>query len=159
MTISYKVAGAYRHVIGVFRKQAGVWIPLQKGFNKVAGVYEDDFEYFSQTLTVGDNGGGTYGFSNGAFGALESLFYKTPDGGDRVCPGIIWRPDIPAVQLSITGAVADDDNEFTEIEINGNVYVRSAADDPFVAGQHWLWNEAVNPFGVSGDIPFIIRFT
>lgn len=112
------------------------------------------------TITIGDDGVSTFGYTVGLYGSIGSDTYTDAGANSRTIALVQWNGT--AVQIFMNGAsIPDTDTTFTSIVINGITFLRSARTtyDGAASGgtkTKWLWSPDPGGEGFSGTIPFVV---
>lgn len=188
MTLHVRHSGAWRQVNGLWVRDAGSWKRVLTAYVRDAGTWKQFFvNKHVTTVTVdrqpvdqdafhdmaftfvntivyhayGYDGGADY-FNSSNFGSIGDATYTDFAGNTRTITSTYWT-EHQVVYFTLSGAgIPNSDNTFKSISINGNVYNRADATyesgSPTGATTWWWESPAINPFGISGTIPFEVNF-
>jgi hypothetical protein len=147
---------------------SGAWQIVKSAWANVGGTWQRIYAILSTTITVGNIGGVTFGFSDdsglGLFGSVADGSYDDATLTTRNLEAVFWDRTVGgAVSLYIDGtSVPNNDSTFTDLEIAGlGKLARSAASysADILGNTRWLWtsiNTSGYPNGSTASL--VIRF-
>lgn len=104
-----------------------------------------------KTLTVGDDGVSVYGYTFGAIGSLApSDTYVDRSGATRTVLALAYNTATGQLVLTLSGAVANDDNAFIGLLIDGAYLSRVSASYSSPSNSIWTWTPGSNVIGTTG---------
>ncbi len=105
-----------------------------------------------KTLTVGDDGVDSYGYSAaGAYGSLApAATYVDRSATTQTILTLTYNTSTGNLALILSGTVANDDNAFIGIIIGGTYLSRASATYSSPSNSIWVWAPGSNIIGTSG---------
>lgn len=105
-----------------------------------------------RTLTVGDDGVDSYGYSSaGAFGSLSpAATYSDRGGATRTILTLAYNTTTGNLVLTLSGSVSNDDTAFIGLIVGGTYLSRASASYSSPANSIWTWTPGSNVIGTSG---------
>lgn len=147
-----KQNGQWKRVIAPSQKVNGSWTPIQKGFVKKDGIWQQFFpsDVVANILVVGGGGGGGIG-------------YGYEGGGGGGAGGVVYRKGIQLSVLSgnnynITvgvGGSANASGGYSSFGEGGGVETINSSDVPVYAGTLNVYNGFLNAYGVWTNPDFV----
>ena len=146
MTTHVKVSGSYVRVREVHVKVSGTYRMIRQIWSKVSGVWQKVYQWLLETtITVGTDGVSQFGYADGLYGSIGNANFNDAGGNARTVSAMIWDGSFVQLILS-TASIPNTDTTFECINIDGNIYKRSAAtyNGSFGGGarSQWRWTQA-----------------
>ena len=139
-----KQNGQWKRVLAPSHNVGGTWTPIQKGFVKKDGIWQQFFpsDVVATILVVGGGGGGGIG-------------YGWEGGGGGGAGGVVYREGVPLSVLSgnsytITvgnGGSANTSGEYSMFG-TGGIVTQNTSTPPVYSGTYPVYNGFLNTYGV-----------
>lgn len=115
-------------------------------------------EIYVGVITIGDSGGGAYGYSNGSFGSLSPTTFLSRDGNTRTIINCTYNTGSGQFQIILSGSVSNTDAAaFAGLIISGVFYPRSGFTYSTPSGNSaWSMTPGSNVIGTSGTRGLIL---
>lgn len=112
------------------------------------------------TITVGDDGGTTYGYFTGVFGALGDDTFDDNTATSRTVAGVTNNHSTDVLVMELAGtSIANSGATFESISVEGARFYRDDATylaDTGGGNTRWSWSTAADPMPTSGSAALIV---
>lgn len=162
-----RVSGSWQQITNPQVRVSGTWQPIQQGWVRVSGVWQQFFSrsLLETTITVGDDGIASCGYSSGTIGSIGTGTYTDAGSNSRTISTATWGCyTSTGVRFTLsTAGISNTDSTFTQITINGAVTVTrsSATYDGAASGgtrSSWVWSsQDVSGLPSSGSVSFVVQ--
>lgn len=107
----------------------------------------------SRTLTVGDDGVDSYGYSSaGAYGSLApAATYVDRGGTTRTILTLAYNTSTGNLVLTLSGSVANSNVAFAGLLVGSSYLSRASASYSSPSNSIWTWSPGSNIIGTSGS--------
>jgi hypothetical protein len=125
----------------------------------IGPLLDDGAGIYGGVITIGNNGGDTYGYSDGSFGSLSPTTFVSRDGNTRTIINCVYNTTSGQFQLILSGSVSNTDAAaFIGLIIAGVFYARSSFTYGTPSGNSsWSMTPGSNVIGTSGTRGLVLE--
>lgn len=114
----------------------------------------------STTITVGDDGGTTFGYFSGVFGSIAAETFVDNTATTRTVGGVTNNHSTDTLVLELVGTdIPNTAASFSSISVEGGAFYRTDATylaDTGGGNTRWSWSTASDPMPTSGSAAFLV---